>query len=1048
MYHCQIHFCLTGKHCRVFEIIKKMNALEHFSHEFSENNQFDRISLSKTNVIIANLESIDLKQFSLNTLLNNVSETELILIADKSQIIFLTDYLSKVKDIWIIPMSDNEIQFRFLRWQQTYKMTKDFWQTNHYLETTINSTPNLIWYKDKNGVHKKVNDSFCKTVNKTKQQVEGRKHAYIWDIDYDDPACMKSDNEVMENKKTCVSEETVKAGDSTKILTTYKSPLFNPDGDVMGTVGVAIDITQEHAYKKEIIKKNHTLETIFTSIDCGLLCHSLDGTRILSVNKAALKILGYESENELISTGFNMVAASVVEEDKAKLKNHMEKLKNEGDSISVEYRIQHKNGDILHIMGNIKLLKENGELFYQRFLLDCTDQKLQEKKNKRHQMELIQALCIDYNLVCFFDLNYGKGTILRNVENYILDSIFNKKTSEISFTESIELYIQKFVYEDDQEMLQQSFSLDKLKKELSEKLIYTVNYRTFINNEIKYFQLKAVRTGTWDDSQSVVIGFHSVDEETKHEMEKKSLLENALLQAKRASKAKSTFLSNMSHDIRTPMNAIVGFTSLAINHIDSKEQVEEYLNKIITSGNHLLSLINDILDMSRIESGRIKLEEKLCSIPDILHGLHNILQTDIHAKQLEFYVDTVDVFDEEIYCDKLRLNQVLLNLLSNAIKYTAAGGIVSMRITEKSGAPKGYANYEFFIKDTGIGMSKEFVSHIFEPFERERNSTISGIQGTGLGMAITKNIVDMMNGSIKVNSEQGVGTEFTVSFTFKLHSKAKKPQIIPELKNCRALVVDDDFNTCDSVSYMLQQLGMRAEWTLSGKEAVLRTHQALMRDDNYLVYIIDWLLPDINGIEVTRRIRKEIGKNVPIVVLTAYDWFNIENEAKEAGVTAFCSKPLFLSELQNCLNSIIHKEKDVDKIPNKNPVKLRTGRILLAEDVDLNQEIAATILGDAGFTTEIAENGQIAIDMLKNSEPGYYQLILMDIQMPVMNGYEATKAIRNLENKELASIPILAMTANAFEEDRQEALNSGMNGHIPKPIDVNVLFKILEEMFS
>ena len=330
----------------------------------------------------------------------------------------------------------------------------------------------------------------------------------------------------------------------------------------------------------------------------------------------------------------------------------------------------------------------------------------------------------------------------------------------------------------------------------------------------------------------------------------------------------------------------------------------------MTSGNHLLSLINDILDMSRIESGKMHLDEKPCRLPDILHGLRNIVQADIHAKQLELYIDTVDVMDEDIYCDKLRLNQVLLNLLSNSVKYTRAGGMISMRITEKAGAPAGYASYEFSIRDTGIGMSEESLSHIFEPFEREKNSTISRIQGTGLGMAITKNIVDMMNGSIDVKSEEGVGTEFIVSFTFRLNADKREPKDIPELKNCRALVVDDDFNTCDSVSYMLQQIGMRAEWTLSGKEAVLRTRQAAMRGDEYSVYVIDWLLPDMNGIEVTRRIRKEMGDEVPVIVLTAYDWSDIEEEAKEAGVTAFCSKPLFLSELRSCLCSIVTVEEE------------------------------------------------------------------------------------------------------------------------------------------
>lgn len=520
------------------------------------------------------------------------------------------------------------------------------------------------------------------------------------------------------------------------------------------------------------------------------------------------------------------------------------------------------------------------------------------------------------------------------------------------------------------------------------------------------------------------------------------------MQANKANKAKSIFLSNMSHDIRTPMNAIVGFTNLAISHINNKEQVEEYLKKIMTSGNHLLSLINDVLDMSHIESGKIHLEEKPCSLPDILHGLHNILQADIHAKQLELQIDTVDVFDEDIFCDKLRLNQVLLNLLSNSVKYTSAGGIVSLRITEKPGSLKGYATYEFCIRDNGIGMSEEFVEHIFEPFEREQNSTISGIQGTGLGMAITKNIVEMMNGTIQVKSKLNEGTEFLVTFPFRLYHGAREPQEILELKNCRALVVDDDFNTCDSVSYMLGQLGMRAEWTLSGKEAVLRTHQAVMRKDDFYIYIIDWLLPDMNGVEVTRRIRKEMGENVPVIILTAYDWSDIETEAKEAGVTAFCRKPLFLSELRSCLNAVINPEDEKEAKSANSISKCRTGRILLAEDVEMNQEIAAAILGDAGFSTEIAGNGEIAVNMLKKSEPGYYQLVLMDVQMPVMNGYEATKEIRKIENKELASIPIIAMTANAFEEDKQEALKCGMNGHIPKPIDIDNLFETLDAVIK
>ncbi|MCI9490569.1 MAG: response regulator [Dorea sp.] len=1041
MYHCHVHFHLTGRPCRAFEIIKEVSPFEHFAHEFSESERPGNSLMTGVDVILANVCGTDGEAVLKELVSVRPDAAELIVLAGREQMTSLNGYFLEIKDIWMTPASDEEIAFRFKRWQEMFRMGKDLWEARHYLEATINNVPNLIWYKDKNGIHEKVNDSFCRAVNKTKKQVEGRGHAYIWDVEEDDPACIESEREVMTKKETCISEETVKTGDGTKLLTTYKSPLYDLDGSVMGTVGVAIDVTQERAYEKKIMQKNKTLETIFATLDCGVMCHTLDGTHILSVNRAALEILGYDSKEEMEADGFHMVAASVAEEDKKVLWKAIKELKTEGETVNVEYRARHKNGELRHVMGNIKLLVENGEPFYQRFLLDVTERRLKEKENERRQQEMIHALSMDYNLVCYFDLDADWGTLIRVNESQkeLFGSIFYE---QMEYEKSLELYIEKFVYGEDKEMFRKATSKDMLKTVLAEHSLHYVNHRIYKGGEMKYFQMKIVRSGTWGKNRGIVLGIRSVDEEIRHEMEQKSLLEDALLQANRASKAKSVFLSNMSHDIRTPMNAIVGFTALAITNIESREKVEEYLKKIMTSGNHLLSLINDVLDMSRIESGKMHLEENPCHLPDIMHGLRNIVQAEVHAKQLELYIDTVDVIDEDIFCDKLRLNQVLLNLLSNSVKYTGAGGIISVRITEKAGAPLGYANYEFSIRDTGIGMSEEFVEHIFEPFERENNTTISGIQGTGLGMAITRNIVDMMNGSISVKSEQGVGTEFSVSFTFRLDGEEKEILDIPQFKNCRALVVDDDFNTCDSVSYMLGQIGMRAEWTMSGKEAVLRIRQAVMRGDSYSVCVIDWMLPDINGVEVARRIRKEMGEDVPIIILTAYDWSDIEEEANEAGVTAFCSKPLFLSELRSCLYSIVHadeEKKEAEGIALNNI----TGRILLAEDNILNQEIAVEILTSAGFEVEVAENGQIAVDKLEGSKPGYYQLVLMDIQMPVMNGYEAVKRIRRLADKELSSVPVFAMTANAFEEDKREALKCGMNGHIAKPINIRELLDTL-----
>ena len=1048
MYRCHMEFYLVNCPPDVLETVQQLPPLDGFNHSFLDSNEPREALLSRADVVLAvPVAGAD----SVRALAEGMKEdARLILLTDREQAAELGESLSLADELWTLPMTGAELKFHFTRWQEKQKLRLDLWETSQYLEATINSTPSLVWYKDKDGIHEKVNDAFCATVNKTKEQVQGRGHAYIWDVEEDDPACIESERIVMEMRETRMSEEAVQTGEGKRLLTTYKSPLYDYDGSVMGTVGVAIDVTQERAYEQEIVNKNRELENLFTTMDCGVMCHSLDGSRMISVNRAALQILGYESQEALLADGFDMVASSVLPEDRARLEECIKTLSRVGDNVNIEYRVRHTNGDILHVMGNIKLIEEDGELFYQRFLLDFTTQKLREEERRlaeeRRQAGLVQALTIDYNLVCVFDLDSGIGRSLRIYECKlgVLEELFS---GELTLETCMGDYINRCVYVEDRELMRQICTRDRLRIELGANSQFYNNYRTQCGDELRYFQMKAVRTGDWSTTRAVVLGFRSVDEETRKELEQMNLLRDALDQANRASKAKSVFLSNMSHDIRTPMNAIIGFTALATTHIDQRDQVEGYLKKIMTSGNHLLSLINDVLDMSRIESGKMSLEEKPCSMPDILHGLRSIVQADVHAKQLELYMDAVDVMNEEIYCDRLRLNQILLNLLSNSVKYTPAGGVVSVKVTEKPGAPAGHATYEFCIKDTGIGMSEEFVARIFEPFERERNSTTSGIQGTGLGMAITKNIVDMMNGTISVRSKQGVGTEFIVVVTFRLCTEEREPQTIPELKNCRALVVDDDFNTCDSVSCMLQQIGMRAEWTLSGKEAVLRTRQAVMRNDVYSVYIIDWLLPDMNGVEVARRVRKEIGEQVPIIVLTAYDWSEIEDEAREAGISAFCSKPLFLSELRSCLMSVVGtEEKKVENSARKG--RTNTGRILLVEDNELNQEIATAILSEAGFQVETAEDGRQAVDLVSQSQPGWYQLVLMDVQMPVMNGYEATRCIRQLENRQLADIPILAMTANAFEEDKQEALRSGMNGHISKPINIEKLLETLNEMLS
>ncbi len=594
-------------------------------------------------------------------------------------------------------------------------------------------------------------------------------------------------------------------------------------------------------------------------------------------------------------------------------------------------------------------------------------------------------------------------------------------------------FISQHIHADDRDLMRLMSNKEYVVKRLRTERYYTFIIRENFDNIVKTMRVLIVRG---IDEYHIAIGFMDITEELRKEREQQKQLEEALSMAQSANRAKTTFLNNMSHDIRTPMNAIIGYTGLAASHINNKEHVLDYLSKIGQSSNHLLSLINDVLDMSRIESGKMNLQEKEEKLSDIIHTLRDIVQADIHSKQLDFYVDAVDVNDEDIICDKLRLNQVLLNVLSNAIKYTAAGGTISMRVSEKTFKENSYGTYEFRIKDNGMGMSKEFLETIYDPFTRVKSTTVSGIQGTGLGMAITKNIIDMMGGSIQIQSEQGKGTEVTITFDFKFQKEPKSPIEIPELKGVRALIVDDDSNTCISVGKMLRDINMRDDWCTSGKEAIIRVQDAYQRGDQFKLYIIDWLMPDMNGIETTRRIRKIIGNEAQIIILTAYDWSDIEDEAKEAGVTSFISKPMFPSDLHKVLNSCLGKQcSDFEFSKN---FDFSGKKVLLVEDNEFNRDIATELLEEIGFIVTPANDGCVAINLIKNAKFGDYDLILMDVQMPTIDGYEATKQIRALDT-DLSKIPIIAMTANAFEEDRQKALEAGMNEHIAKPINLETL---------
>ncbi|WP_251178483.1 response regulator [Adlercreutzia agrestimuris] len=526
-------------------------------------------------------------------------------------------------------------------------------------------------------------------------------------------------------------------------------------------------------------------------------------------------------------------------------------------------------------------------------------------------------------------------------------------------------------------------------------------------------------------------------------------VEDALALAESASAAKSQFLSNMSHDIRTPMNAIVGLTTIATSHIDDTQRVQECLNRISTSSKHLLCLINDVLDMSKIERGKIMLNEERFNFPDMINEVVTIVQPQTRAKKLMLDIVIGNIEQEVVIGDSMRINQALLNLLGNAVKYTPEGGMVRFSLSEETSRRVGYRDYRFVVQDNGVGMTEDFVKHVFDPFEREEGGFDHSIEGTGLGMAITKNVVEMMGGTIEVKSTKGKGSTFTMTIPLKPAEDSDVEEDFSQLEGLEVLIVDDDTDVLENTVAILKEVGVVGSSASSGLEAVALVVQAHVAKNDYQAIIVDWMMPGVDGIETIRRIREEVGDAMPIILLTAYDWTEVEDEARDAGVTAFISKPLFKSRLCHVLKACC-VEQDIQVSPRKaQEEKKLTGRVLLVEDNELNREIARELIGQTGAVVEEACDGVKAVSMVSKAPDGYYDLVFMDMKMPRMDGIEATRTICEIAVQDKRRMPpIVAMTANAFSEDRIRALDAGMEGFMTKPIDVKELNRTLRMYLS
>ncbi|WP_320923540.1 response regulator [Hungatella sp.] len=570
-----------------------------------------------------------------------------------------------------------------------------------------------------------------------------------------------------------------------------------------------------------------------------------------------------------------------------------------------------------------------------------------------------------------------------------------------------------------------------------------------------YLQVNATCVD-WQNGSPVYLAiFIDITDVTElREMQKKlteqaQALKDALAVAEHANQAKTDFLSRMSHEIRTPMNAILGMTTIAAAYIDDQKRVEDCLEKIGYSSKHLMALINDVLDMSKISEGKVRIAQETFNLETVVESISSIIYPQADAKGLIFTVPLIDLSETVMIGDSLRLNQILLNLLSNALKFTPAGGTIRLEIRQLQ-RTEDRMRLRFTVSDTGTGMSGKFLDRLFVPFEQENLGAGQTLGGTGLGMPITKNLVTLMGGTITVKSEVGKGTVFTVELDFQ--TPPDKDRVIPqkqhELESLKVLIADDDRDSCIHASLMLKKMGILSDWVLTGQECVNRIRESHQSGTDYDVCLADLKMPDIDGVEVARRVRAEVGPETTIIIITAYDWTNVEVRAREAGVDMFLTKPVFASTLYNALLSVTGIDRAVRVPAEKNHrPELAGHHVLLAEDNDLNREIAVELLQMIGITVDWAENGRAALDKFL-ADGDTYDLILMDVQMPVMDGYQATAAIRSSGHERAGTIPIIAMTADAFHEDIVKAETAGMNGHLAKPIDPELLYETVAEYLT
>ncbi|MDE6617203.1 MAG: transporter substrate-binding domain-containing protein [Lachnospiraceae bacterium] len=668
------------------------------------------------------------------------------------------------------------------------------------------------------------------------------------------------------------------------------------------------------------------------------------------------------------------------------------------------------------------------------------------QKSEQQQLRIMAALSLDYESVYYINLDTDSFNIIKAIENPRNTSAI-RKNEVFKYSHIMGRYINNSVLPEYRDNITSLSEKNALIEHFKEERDFTIRFQAKPDSKNReYFEMHFVSISSGTDENIMVLGFRCVDKITREEIKQHKALKEAFDSANKANNAKSDFLSRMSHDIRTPMNAIIGMTAIATAHIDDKERVQDSLGKIDASSRHLLGLINEVLDMSRIESGKISLNEECFNLPELINNLLVMVQPQIKKHKHNLQVHIFDIEHENVTGDSLRLQQAFVNIMGNAVKYTPDNGNISLTVKESPSHNNSKGYYEFIFEDNGIGMPAEYIERIFEPFSRVEDVRTSKIQGTGLGMAITQNIIHMMGGEITVESEEGKGSKFTITLLLKLQDKHE--EFADSLPGLPVLVADKDYLSCQSICKMLNEMGMHSEYSLSGTETLELVKKRHEENNDFYVVIMDWEIPGTTGLETARSINSITGGKTMVIILSSYGWTDIETEAKDLGINLFLHKPVFKSGLANIFNSLksnISGNALTMKLDNVKENNYSGKRLLLVEDNEINREIAAEILGMTGIQIEEAHNGEEAVSKFSASEPGYYDVILMDVQMPVMNGYEATTTIRSLDRQDARTIPVIAMTANAFAEDIADSKNAGMDEHLAKPMDIAKLNEILKK---